>query len=98
MTARTLPALPTPAGPDQHPAWCRRGHYCAAGEHRAEPATISRPGTGSVVLTRVSTGRREHAEVRMSVALAQGDFNARAHLLLILGALEDLLEAVDINP
>ena len=97
---------PAPAGPDwyqriasgAHPEWCSRGHRCGAGEHRAQPVKVERPGTGSVVFTRVSAGpRREHAEVRMSITLAPGDFNARAHLLLIVGALEALLEAVDIS-
>jgi hypothetical protein len=99
-------STPTPAsGPDwydrieagPHPSWCGRGHRCGLGEHRAYPVTVKRPGTGGLVLTRVAHGDREHAEVRMRIELAPGDFNARAHLLLILAELETLLEHVDVG-
>jgi hypothetical protein len=98
-------AVTAPARPDwyqhvhdsEHPAWCERGHRCALGEHRAQPVRLDRPGTGSVVLTRVAGRGREFAEVTMSVRLAPGEFNAKAHLLHVLAALEDLLEQVDIT-
>jgi hypothetical protein len=101
---RNVPAVTAPARPDwyernaaaRHPAWCGRGHLCGLGEHRAQPVTIRRPGAGAVVLTRVANGSRQYAEVRMRVELAGGD-DARDHLMLLLAALEDLLERVDVR-
>ena len=92
------PALlaPRPArfDPHEHTAWCARGHRCGLGEHRADPVTLTAPG-GAVVLTRVQapTGR-QHAEVRISIKLPTGENNARAHLALILTALQALLRRV----
>ena len=70
---------------DEHPHWCARGHHCAFGEHRAAPITLTVPGRGHVVLTRVRSGAgRQYVEITTSVALADGEPAARAHLAHIL--------------
>ena len=68
--------------PDQHSDWCAAGHRCNLGEHRADPLVIDVPGLGRALLTRVR-GRdgREHAEVTLTVALANAEPVARAQLL-----------------
>lgn len=78
-----------------HPSWCARGHRCGLGEHRAQPVTLTSARRGTVVLTRVqaATGS-QHVEVRIRIALATGENNARAHLALILAALHALLRRV----
>jgi hypothetical protein len=78
-----------------HPDWCARGHRCGLGEHRAQPVSLDVPGRGVVVLTRVrAADGREHAEVRLRVALAAGDGQARVHLRLLLTELQVLLTRV----
>jgi hypothetical protein len=78
-----------------HPEWCAQGHHCALGEHRAQPVTLTVPGMGRVVLTRVRAANgREHAEIRTTIALADGEPAARAHLAHILANLEALLKRV----
>lgn len=92
----TLPTRrPARFDPQRHTAWCAQGHRCGLGEHRADPVIIEAPGRGVVVLTRVqaSTGR-QHAEVRISIKLPDGESHARARLALILTALEALLRRV----
>ncbi|MEV4134409.1 hypothetical protein AB0J72_19840 [Dactylosporangium sp. NPDC049742] len=66
----------------RHPDWCAGGHRCNLGEHRADPLTVDVPGLGRALLTRVR-GRdgREHAEVTLTVALADAEPVARAQLL-----------------
>lgn len=72
-----------------HPEWCARTHACGLGEHRAQPVTLSIPGRGAVVLTRVrSANGREHAEIRTTIELAPGEYGARAHLAHVLAELE----------
>ncbi len=81
-----------PAG---HPDWCAADHRCGLGEHRAEPVTLTVPGRGVVVLTRVlAADGRQHVEIRTDVALAAGDGAARAHLTHILIELEGHLRRV----
>jgi hypothetical protein len=67
-----------------HPTWCARDHRCNLGEHRAQPITLTNPGTGVVVLTRVMDSQgREWVEVRTRIALARGHA-ARTHLARIV--------------
>jgi hypothetical protein len=66
----------------KHPEWCAEGHRCNLGEHRAEPLIIAIPGYGRATLTRVQAADgREHAEVRLTVALADAEPCARVQLL-----------------
>jgi hypothetical protein len=56
---------------------------------------LDAPGRGVVVLTRVmAADGREHAEIRLRVALASGQQPAWAHLGLIVTCLEALLARV----
>ncbi|WP_433208078.1 hypothetical protein ACQP00_42610 [Dactylosporangium sp. CS-047395] len=65
----------------RHPDWCAQGHRCGLGEHRAEPIVINVPALGRVVLTRVlGTNGRQHAEVRLRLALADAEPAARRQL------------------
>ncbi|WP_433051688.1 hypothetical protein [Dactylosporangium sp. CS-033363] len=65
----------------EHPAWCAQGHRCGLGEHRGAPLTVEVPGLGRAVLTRVQDADgREHAEVRLTVALDADDLTARVQL------------------
>ena len=93
----------TPARPEQtrggHPEWCAHNHTCGLGEHRAQPVRLTIPGRGCVVLTRVQgADGRQHAEVRTSIALADGDAAARAHLAQVLVELEAHLRRVVRQP
>ena len=70
----------------------RAGHRCGLGEHRAEPLTIAVPGHGRAILTRVQAADgREHAEVRLTVALADAEPCARVQLLGVATDLRTLL-------
>ncbi|MFC4146808.1 hypothetical protein ACFO0M_11150 [Micromonospora mangrovi] len=76
----------------EHPAWCGRDHRCNLGEHRSEDIVVDVAGRARAVLVRVRTGAgREHAEVRVRVALAPGEIAARRQLVGLLG---DLRQAV----
>lgn len=76
----------------RHPEWCAQGHRCGLGEHRADPLVIAIPGHGRATLTRVQgTDGREHAEVRLTVALADAEPCARVQLLGIAHDLHALL-------
>ncbi|MFG2037326.1 hypothetical protein [Dactylosporangium sp. NPDC048998] len=76
----------------RHPDWCARGHRCGLGEHRADPLTIAIPGYGRATLTRVrGADGREHAEVRLTVALADVEPYARVQLLGVATDLRALL-------
>ncbi|MDO3687356.1 hypothetical protein [Micromonospora sp. C28ISP2-4] len=78
--------------PDPHTDWCAGGHRCGLGEHRSEEIVIDLPGHGRAVLVRVRTATgREHAEVRVRVALAAAELPARRQLVGLLG---DLRQAV----
>ncbi|SCF33987.1 hypothetical protein [Micromonospora mirobrigensis] len=77
---------------DGHTDWCAGGHRCGLGEHRSEEIVIDLPGHGRAVLVRVRTAAgREHAEVRVRVALAAAELPARRQLVGLLG---DLRQAV----
>ncbi|GAA0734618.1 hypothetical protein Drose_28925 [Dactylosporangium roseum] len=77
---------------DRHPGWCAAGHRCNLGEHRADPLAVDIPGYGRALLTRVR-GRdgREHAEVTLTVALADAEPHARAQLLTLAADLHTVL-------
>ncbi|MDI5942586.1 MULTISPECIES: hypothetical protein [unclassified Micromonospora] len=75
-----------------HTGWCGRDHRCNLGEHRSEEIVVDLPGHGRAVLVRVRTAAgREHAEVRVRVALAPGEVAARRQLVGLLG---DVRQAV----
>ncbi|WP_405095554.1 hypothetical protein [Micromonospora sp. NBC_01412] len=77
---------------DGHTDWCGRDHRCNLGEHRSEEIVVDLPGHGRAVLVRVRTAAgREHAEVRVRVALAPGEPAARRQLVGLLG---DVRQAV----
>ncbi|MBC9006832.1 hypothetical protein [Micromonospora aurantiaca (nom. illeg.)] len=75
-------------GRDGHTDWCGRDHRCGLGEHRSEEIVIDLPGRARAVLVRVRTATgREHAEVRVRVALASREVAARRQLVGLLGDL-----------
>jgi hypothetical protein len=68
-----------------HTGWCAGGHRCTLGEHRAHPITLHVPGAGSLVVTRVrQASGTEHAEVRLSVVLADSEPAARHQLTALI--------------
>ncbi|WP_320069774.1 hypothetical protein [Micromonospora sp. RTGN7] len=78
-----------PAG---HTEWCGRDHRCNLGEHRSDPIMVDLPGHGRAVLVRVRTAAgRDHAEIRLRVALAPAEPAARRQLA---GLLADVRQAV----
>uniref|UniRef100_A8LYU9 Uncharacterized protein n=1 Tax=Salinispora arenicola (strain CNS-205) TaxID=391037 RepID=A8LYU9_SALAI len=78
--------------PEHHTTWCARGHRCNLGEHRSEEIVVDIAGRARAVLVRVRTATgREHAEVRVRVALAFGEVAARRQLVGLLG---DVRQAV----
>ncbi|MEW2379304.1 hypothetical protein AB0883_24835 [Micromonospora sp. NPDC047812] len=84
MTARR-------AGRAGHTDWCGRDHRCGLGEHRSDEIVVD-AGYARAVLVRVRTAAgREHAEVRVRVALAPGEIAARRQLVGLLG---DMRQAV----
>ena len=75
-----------------HTDFCARDHRCNLGEHRSDDIVVDLPGHGRAVLVRVRTAAgREHAEVRVRVALAPGEIAARRQLVGLLG---DVRQAV----
>lgn len=75
-----------------HPDWCGKDHRCNLGEHRSEEIVVDVAGRSRAVLVRVRTAAgREHAEVRVRIALAPTELAARRQLVGLLG---DLREAV----
>ncbi|WP_433215707.1 hypothetical protein ACQP00_06355 [Dactylosporangium sp. CS-047395] len=75
-----------------HTSWCAGGHRCSLGEHRADPIVITAPNIGAVTLTRVRAANgREHAEVRLTVALAPTELAARRQLLELADNLSRVL-------
>ncbi|MFF0874492.1 hypothetical protein [Micromonospora aurantiaca (nom. illeg.)] len=75
-----------------HTDWCGRDHRCGLGEHRSPEIVVDIPGRARAVLVRVRTAAgREHAEVRLRVALAPCEVAARRQLVGLLG---DLRQAV----
>ncbi|MEU7948492.1 hypothetical protein AB0C50_27725 [Micromonospora taraxaci] len=77
---------------DGHTDWCGKDHRCGLGEHRSEEIVVDVAGRSRAVLVRVRTAAgREHAEVRVRVALAPSEVAARRQLVGLLG---DLRHAV----
>ena len=77
---------------DGHTDWCGKDHRCGLGEHRSEEIVVDVAGRSRAVLVRVRTAAgREHAEVRVRVALAPSELAARRQLVGLLG---DLRHAV----
>ncbi|MGW5581003.1 hypothetical protein [Micromonospora chokoriensis] len=77
---------------DGHTDWCGKDHRCGLGEHRSEEIVVDVAGRSRAVLVRVRTAAgRDHAEVRVRVALAPSELAARRQLVGLLG---DLRHAV----
>ncbi|MDG9678341.1 hypothetical protein [Micromonospora sp. DH14] len=77
---------------DGHTDWCGKDHRCNLGEHRSDEIVVDVAGRSRAVLVRVRTAAgREHAEVRVRVALAPTEVAARRQLAGLLG---DLRHAV----
>ncbi|MET8371787.1 hypothetical protein [Micromonospora profundi] len=75
-----------------HTDWCGKDHRCNLGEHRSNEIVVDVAGRSRAVLVRVRTAAgREHAEVRVRVALAPTEVAARRQLVGLLG---DLRQAV----
>ncbi|MET7945219.1 hypothetical protein [Micromonospora sp. NPDC005324] len=75
-----------------HTDWCGKDHRCGLGEHRSDEIVVDVAGRSRAVLVRVrSATGREHAEVRVRVALAPSELAARRQML---GLLSDLRETV----
>ncbi|MEV6695084.1 hypothetical protein AB0M35_26780 [Micromonospora sp. NPDC051196] len=75
-----------------HTDWCRRDHRCNLNEHRSPEIVVDIPGRARAVLVRVRTAAgRDHAEIRVRVALAPAELAARRQLVGLLG---DLRQAV----
>ncbi|WP_410822143.1 hypothetical protein [Micromonospora sp. 050-3] len=78
------------AGRDGHTEWCGKDHRCNLGEHRSDEIVVDVAGRSRAVLVRVRTAAgREHAEVRVRVALAPGELAARRQLVGLLGDLRE---------
>ncbi|MBL6277206.1 hypothetical protein JMF97_13665 [Micromonospora fiedleri] len=76
---------------DGHTDWCGRDHRCGLGEHRSDEIVVD-AGRARAVLVRVRTAAgRDHAEVRVRVALAPAELAARRQLV---GLLDDMRQAV----
>lgn len=68
-----------------HTGWCAEDHRCNLHEHRSEAILVDLPGHGRAVLVRVrAADGREHAEVRLRVALAPAEPAARRQLAGLL--------------
>ncbi|MEU8210249.1 hypothetical protein AB0B85_13745 [Micromonospora sp. NPDC049044] len=73
-----------------HTEWCGKDHRCGLGEHRSDEIVVDVAGRSRAVLVRVRTATgREHAEVRVRVALAPGEVAARRQLVGLLGDLRE---------
>ncbi|MCL7459900.1 hypothetical protein M8I35_22245 [Micromonospora sp. MSM11] len=73
-----------------HTDWCARDHRCNLGEHRSDEIVVNLPGHGRAVLTRVvAANGRQHAEIRLRVALAPAEPAARRQLLGLLADVRD---------
>ncbi|MGC5050101.1 hypothetical protein ACLQ2S_01400 [Micromonospora sp. DT48] len=78
-------------GRDRHTGWCAGGHRCGLGEHRSDEIVVD-AGRARAVLVRVrSAAGRDHAEIRLRVALAPTEVAARRQLV---GLLDDVRQAV----
>ncbi|MFI6270753.1 hypothetical protein [Micromonospora zamorensis] len=82
----------TTASPQTHTPWCGQDHRCGLGEHRSDEIVVDISGRARAVLTRIrAASGREHAEVRVRVALASHEMVARSQLVGLLG---DVREAI----
>ncbi|MGW0501794.1 hypothetical protein [Micromonospora sp. NPDC003241] len=78
--------------PAEHTDWCGRDHRCNLGEHRSDEIVVDIAGRARAVLVRVrTTAGRDHAEIRVRVALAPAEVAARRQLV---GLLADVRQAV----
>ncbi|MER7894360.1 hypothetical protein ABTX15_31605 [Micromonospora sp. NPDC094482] len=79
-----------------HTDWCGRDHRCNLGEHRSDEIVVD-AGRARAVLVRVRTAAgREHAEVRVRVALAPTELAARRQLVGLLGDMRQAVTAAAI--
>jgi uncharacterized protein YciW len=77
---------------DEHTDWCAQGHRCGLGEHRSDPLTVTTPGAGSIVLTRIRNANgAQLAEIRLSVVLPDNEGDARQRLTALLTHLRTLI-------
>ncbi|GLY24834.1 hypothetical protein [Micromonospora sp. NBRC 101691] len=77
---------------DQHTRWCARDHRCNLAEHRSAEILVDLPGHARAVLVRVrASDGREHAEIRVRVALVDVEPAARRQLGTLLADLRDLV-------
>uniref|UniRef100_A8LUV7 Uncharacterized protein n=1 Tax=Salinispora arenicola (strain CNS-205) TaxID=391037 RepID=A8LUV7_SALAI len=71
-----------------HTDWCARDHRCNLGEHRSHEITVDLPARARAVLVRARTATgRDHADIRIRVALAPTEPAARRQLAGLLGDL-----------
>lgn len=73
----------------RHTDWCARDHRCNLGEHRSHEITVDLPARARAVLIRArTTTGRDHADIRIRVALAPTEPAARRQLTGLLGDLK----------
>lgn len=71
-----------------HTDWCARDHRCNLGEHRSNDIVVDLPARARAVLVRARTATgRNHADIRIRVALAPTELVARRQLAGLLGDL-----------
>lgn len=71
-----------------HTDWCARDHRCNLGEHRSDDIVVDLPARARAVLVRARTANgRDHADIRIRVALAPTELAARRQLAGLLGDL-----------
>lgn len=71
-----------------HTDWCARDHRCNLGEHRSDEIVVDLPARARAVLVRARTATgRDHADIRIRVALAPTELAARRQLAGLLGDL-----------
>lgn len=81
----------------RHTDWCARDHRCNLNEHRSEEITVDlpAPARARAVLVRVRTATgRDHADIRVRVALAPTELAARRQLTGLLGDLRHTVTRV----
>jgi hypothetical protein len=91
MKPRTMARISRAATP--HTNWCTRDHRCGLAEHRSADLIADAVG-GRAVITRVSAGGVEYAEIRARIPLADLDHSARRQVGLTLHLIRRLLAAV----
>jgi len=84
---------------DGHTEWWARDHRCNLAEHRADDIVISIPGHGRALLTRVrADDGRDHAEIRIRLALSPVEGMARRQLSSLLTGIHTLVGDVVRRP